>query len=382
MEAVGRLAGGVAHDFNNLLTVILGYAEILLMKEHSRDVASTERAESLTQIRDAGESAAALTQQLLAFSRRQVLRPQVLSLNMVVENTEKLLRRLIGEDVKLQSVQSENLRTIEADPGQLSQVLMNLAVNARDAMPDGGMLIIETANIDLDSDYAIVNPHVTPGRYVQLSVSDSGIGMDEETQQRIFEPFFTTKEVGKGTGLGLASVYGIVQQSGGHIWVYSEPGHGTTFKLYFPAVNQPANAEEFPTLTLRSLQGKETILVAEDAGAVRELTKTVLEGHGYHVLVADNGQNALEIAQRYAGRIDLLLTDVVMPGLNGGQLAELLTAKYSGLHVLFMSGYTNDAVLQRGILAPGNVLLQKPFSPVSLARAVRDVLDGVTTGTA
>jgi two-component system cell cycle sensor histidine kinase/response regulator CckA len=377
MEAVGRLAGGVAHDFNNLLTVILGYADMLLTSERRDDEESRDRADQLQAVRDAGENAASLTQQLLAFSRQQVLRPQVLSLNSIVTSTEKLLRRVIGEDIKLQSKQSDDLRPIEADPGQLSQVLMNLAVNARDAMPNGGMLIIETSNIDLDADYALIYPNVTPGLYVQLSVSDSGIGMDEETQRRIFEPFFTTKELGKGTGLGLASVYGIVQQSGGHIWVYSELGMGTTFKVYFPAVEQTADLEVFPEPAQRPLRGTETILIAEDAGAVRELSKTVLESYGYHVLIADNGPKALDVARQYVGHIDLLLTDVVMPGMNGRELAETMGNSNEGLKVLFMSGYTNDAVLQRGILGPGMTLLQKPFTPTILARAVRDVLDGV-----
>ncbi|MGV3710032.1 MAG: ATP-binding protein [Gemmatimonas sp.] len=379
MEAVGRLAGGVAHDFNNLLTVILGYTDILLSGESRDDQDSRDRADQLQAVRDAGENAASLTQQLLAFSRQQVLRPQILSLNNVVASTEKLLRRVIGEDIKLQSKQSEDLRRIEADPGQLSQVLMNLAVNARDAMPNGGMLMIETANIDLDADYAIIYPNVTPGPYVQLSVSDSGIGMDEETQRRIFEPFFTTKELGKGTGLGLASVYGIVQQSGGHIWVYSELGMGTTFKVYFPAVDQTADIEVFPEPVQRPLRGTETVLIAEDAGAVRELSKTVLENHGYHVLIADNGLKAIEVANQYVGQIDLLLTDVVMPSMNGRELAEHMSTAFPSIKVLFMSGYTNDAVLQRGILGPGVTLLQKPFTPAILARAVRDVLDEVAT---
>ena len=374
MEAVGSLAGGVAHDFNNLLTVILGYCEILLLDENENDSAALERIDQLKQIRDAGQSAAGLTRQLLAFSRQQVLQPQTLSLNTVVANTEKLLGRLIGEDVHLQSTQRAELRQIKADPGQLEQVLMNLAVNARDAMPQGGTLMIETSNVDLEESVAAVYSEVTPGRYVQLSVTDSGTGMDKETERRIFEPFFTTKGVGKGTGLGLASVYGIVQQSGGHIWVYSEVGHGTAFKIFFPAVDDD-DAQSAVTETPGLLRGTETILIAEDSDAVRVLTQNVLRDFGYTVISADTPAAAVAMSAAYAQPIHLLLTDVVMPGMNGSQLAQLLQEQRAGLKVLFMSGYTSDAVLQRGILGPNMTLLQKPFTPPALARTVRAVLD-------
>jgi two-component system, cell cycle sensor histidine kinase and response regulator CckA len=369
MEAVGRLAGGVAHDFNNLLTVITSYGELLLEDLPPGDA----RREDLEQIRKAAGDAAGLTRQLLAFSRQQVLEPTVLDLNTVVTGAEKMLQRLIGEDVALVSVLNPELGAIKADPGQIEQVIMNLAVNARDAMPDGGKLTVETANIELDTTYTEQHSVVTPGRYILLSVSDSGSGMDEHTRAHVFEPFFTTKDQGKGTGLGLATVYGIVKQTGGFIWVYSEPGVGTTFKLYFPRVDEAAT----PQVTApprENLRGTETVLVAEDAPAVRAVACEVLARHGYTVLQAVNGRAALTLGSEHGGPIHLLVTDVIMPEMSGRQLADRLKEIRPELKVLFVSGYTDDAITRHGVLEPGIAFLQKPFTPDSLARKVREVL--------
>jgi len=371
MEAVGRLAGGVAHDFNNLLTVITSYSDILL-----EDLAPQDpRREDVEEIRKAAVSAAGLTHQLLAFSRQQVLEPRVLDVNAVLASAEKLLKRLLGEDIELVTALTPQLGAVKADPGQLEQVIVNLAVNARDAMPDGGKLTIETAKADMDEAYVWDHPLAKPGPYVMLAVSDTGVGMDEQTQRRIFEPFFTTKEAGKGTGLGLATVYGIVKQSGGFIWVYSELGNGTTFKIYLPRVDEPVETVTAPVAPTESLRGTETVLLVEDAAAVRAVTRQVLDRLGYTVLEAPNGAAALHLATKHHGPIQLLLTDVIMPELGGRQLAEQLTALRPELRVLYASGYTDDAVVRHGVLKPGIAYLQKPFTPEVLARKVREVLD-------
>jgi len=370
MEAVGRLAGGVAHDFNNLLTVIISYSDLLL-EDLGRD---DPKREDVAAVRKAAEGAAALTHQLLAFSRQQVLQPKVLDVNATVANTEKLLRRLIGEDIQLVAKLGSGLGSVKADPGQIEQVIMNLAVNARDAMPAGGQLTIETANVEMDEAYVRGHPLAQPGRYVMLAVSDTGTGMDEQTKAHIFEPFFTTKELGKGTGLGLATVYGIVKQSGGFIWLYSEPGHGTSFKIYMPRVDESAERAT-PAAAAPLPRGTETILVVEDAPAVRAVTRQVLERQGYTVLEAPNGGAALVLATKHHGPIHLLLTDVVMPGVNGRQLAEQLARPRPDMMVLFTSGYTDDSVVRHGVLESGIAYLQKPFTPDGVARKVREVLD-------
>ena len=371
MEAVGRLAGGVAHDFNNLLTVITSYVDLIMDDLPPDD----SRRQDLGEVAKAATTAAGLTRQLLAFSRQQVLEPRVLDLNGVVAAAGKLLKRLIGDDVALATVLAPDLGRVRADPGQVEQVLMNLAVNARDAMPDGGQLTIETANTRLDATYTMEHAPVDSGPYVQLSVSDTGSGIDAETQRRMFEPFFTTKEVGKGTGLGLATVYGIVKQSGGFIWVYSEPGHGATFKIYLPSIDEAREADERRGGAPPSLKGTETVMLVEDADPLRAVSQRILERHGYTVIDAPNGRVALEKARANPGVIDLLMTDAVMPGMSGRQLAEQLQELRPDLKVLFVSGYTDDAVIRHGILTPGMAFLQKPFSPEMLARKVREVLD-------
>jgi PAS domain S-box-containing protein len=373
MEAVGQLAGGIAHDFNNLLTVILGYSGVIRGQLQDDHPVRPE----VDEIQKAGERAATLTRQLLAFSRRQVLLPQVLDVNAVVTDVDKMLRRLIGEDVDLRTVCDPGTGRVKADPGQLEQVLMNLAVNARDAMPGGGKLTIATRNVEVGEAYAREHVPMKPGSYVMLSVSDTGVGMDAQTKARIFEPFFTTKEKGKGTGLGLATVYGIVKQSGGFIWVYSEPEHGTAFKIYFPRVEEEAeharrrSAPQAP----ESVSGTETLLLVEDEEGVRRLAREVLEKHGYTVLEASGRQSALDLAEHHSGPIHLVLTDVVMPEMDGPEVATRLSALRPGIKVLYMSGYTNDAVLHRGLLDAGVAFLQKPFSPKELARRVRELLD-------
>jgi len=371
MEAVGQLAGGVAHDFNNLLTVITSYGDLLLSDLEATD----PRRKDVEEIRKAALGAAGLTRQLLAFSRQQVLEPRVLELNAIVSSAEKMLQRLIGEDIGLVTVLAPDLGAVKADPGQLEQVIMNLAVNARDAMPEGGKLTLETANMELDATYTAEHTPVRPGAYVVLSVSDTGVGMDEQTKRRIFEPFFTTKEQGKGTGLGLATVYGIVKQSGGFIWVYSEVGHGTTFKVYFPRVDEPADVAQRAATLPASVRGTETVLLAEDAAALRAVARRVLERGGYTVLEAPSGKTALDLAVEHDGRIHLLITDVIMPEMSGRQLAERLKEQRPELKVLFVSGYTDDSIIRHGILEPGIAFLQKPFSPEVLARKVREVLD-------
>jgi PAS domain S-box-containing protein len=370
MEAIGRLAGGVAHDFNNVLTAIFGYVDLLREEIPADSTAQHDLAE----VRKASERAASLTKQLLAFSRQQVLEPMVLEPNALVEDFEKMLHRLIGEDVELRLSLARDTGNVLADPGQLQQVLMNLVVNARDAMPTGGKLIVETANTELSDEYAELHQPVVPGRYVMLAVSDTGTGMTQETKARIFEPFFTTKEKGKGTGLGLSTVYGIVKQSGGYVWVYSELGRGTTFKIYLPRVDAAPDTV-LPAREPASVTGTETILLAEDDDVLRPLAKGLLEKLGYKVLDAADAMAALEAARQCTEVIHLLLTDVVMPGPSGRELARQLGKSRPGTKVLYVSGYTDDAIVHHGMLEPGLNFLQKPFTPASLARKVREVLD-------
>jgi two-component system cell cycle sensor histidine kinase/response regulator CckA len=370
MEAIGRLAGSVAHDFNNLLSVILGHGSFLLEDLKTADPIREE----IVAIVAAGERAADLTRQLLAFSRRQVLAPRVLDLNAVVRDSEKMLRRLLRADIELVTRYDRDLVRVKVDPGQVDQIMMNLAVNARDAMPDGGKLTIETRRAVLDDAYASEHFDVTPGLHAMLAVSDTGVGMDKETQARIFEPFFTTKAQGKGTGLGLSTIFGIVKQSGGNIWVYSEPGKGTTFRIYFPSANGTEETVEeiTPPTTLR---GVETVLVAEDQEQVRHVACEILRRQGYHVLEAQNAGDALLVCERHPLPIHLLVTDVVMPKMNGRELAERLLVVRPDMKVLFMSGYTDNAIVHHGILDPDVAYVQKPLVPDVFARRVREVLD-------
>jgi PAS domain S-box-containing protein len=367
LEAIGQLAGGVAHDFNNLLTVIGGYSSILLNKF---DQDSPFRA-SVEEIKKASDRAGGLTRQLLAFSRKQILQPEILDLNVVVSDLDKMVRRLIGEDIDLLALTDPKLGKVKADPGQIEQVLLNLIVNARDAMPDGGKLTIETAHATLSDDYALSHAAVS-GSYVMLAVSDTGCGMDAELQKHVFEPFFTTKPAGKGTGLGLATVYGIVKQSEGHIWLYSEPGKGTCFKIYLPCVDEAlaARAAE-PSVP----KGTETLLLVEDEDQVRSIVQAILEQQGYDVLTAANGEEALKLAKLHGPGIRMLMTDVVMPQMSGRQLAEELTSIRPQLKVLYMSGYTDDAIVRHGLLDASLNFIQKPFDAASVARKVREVLD-------
>jgi PAS domain S-box-containing protein len=369
MEGIGRLAGGIAHDFNNVLGVILGYGDRLL-----RRLPEDERKE-IREVMKAAEHAATLTRQLLSFSRKQVLEPRILDPNVVVQEIEGMLRRIIGEDIHLVTALRQRGGAIKADPGQLHQVIMNLAINARDAMPNGGTLTIETADTELDESYAAEHIEVCPGPYVMLAVNDTGIGMDRETQSRIFEPFFTTKEAGKGTGLGLATVYGIVKQSGGHLWVYSELGHGTTFKVYLPRVANAAEAAQAPTASNPLPKGTETILLVEDDESLRDLAREILEEQGYAVLKASTGKMALELAEEHAGPIHLVMTDLVMPGMSGRELAERVMRRRLESRVLFMSGYTDDALERQGILEGNAAFVGKPFTLDGLLRKVREVLD-------
>jgi PAS domain S-box-containing protein len=375
IEAVGRLAGGVAHDFNNLLNVITGYGQMLFRR--LTDGPEREKTKAILQ---AAERAAGLTRQLLAFSRKQVLEPKVLDLNAVVSGMDEMLRRLIGEDIELQTDLAPDLGRTRADPGQIEQVLMNLVVNARDAMPRGGRVTLETGNAEMDETYVRDHLGARPGRYVSLAVRDTGLGMDAETQKHIFEPFFTTKEKGKGTGLGLATVYGIVKQSEGYIWVDSAPGAGTTVRVYLPLVEgepvaegpkRPAVPEQAPA------RGTETVLLVEDEEMVRRMTREVLEGAGYHVLEASSGFDALRVSSGHGGRLDLLLTDVVMPGMSGRELAERLAPVRPGMKVLYMSGHTDDAIFHHGVTQAGTGFLQKPFTPEALERRIRELLGQV-----
>jgi PAS domain S-box-containing protein len=370
MEAVGRLAGGIAHDFNNLLTIIKGYTELARRRAETPELRT-----DIERIEDASERAAALVRQLLAFSRKQVLQPKNLDLNGVVGGLEQLLRRLLGEHVQLQTNLDAKLGTIKADPSQVEQVLMNLVVNARDAMPEGGRLIIETSNAELDQKYASEHVSVKPGPYVMLAVSDTGVGMSAETVAHIFEPFFTTKGTSRGTGLGLATTYGIVKQSGGYIWVYSEPGQGTTFKVYLPRFEEEAEASAAAKVRTKAPKGSETILLVEDDEAVRELTEMVLKTYGYNVLVAEEPQHAQKLSDTPGLDIALVLTDVVMPTMSGRELVKRLTDKHPHLRVLYMSGYTDNVITSGGVLEPGLAFLQKPFTPALLANKVREVLD-------
>lgn len=369
LEAVGKLSGGIAHDFNNILGVIIGYSEALQQKMGADD----PMREAIDEIEKAGQRAAALTQQLLAFSRKQVLEPKVLDLNSIVADVEKMLRRLIGEDVGLEIISSPTLGRVKADRGQIEQVILNLAVNARDAMPRGGQLKIETMNADLDEDDARRKRYVVPGHYVMLQVSDTGMGMTAEVQAHIFEPFYTTKEQGKGTGLGLATVYGVIKQSGGYIWLESEIGKGSKFQVYLPR-SEGAVVEPVRNAPPLIAHGLGTILVAEDEPSLRKLTCNMLKEVGYTVLEAEDAPKAIEIAKHYECDIDLLLTDVVMPGMSGRELAENLSLKCPGMKILYMSGYTDGAVAAHGILESGIVILRKPFSRVQLQQSVAEML--------
>lgn len=379
IEAIGRLAGGIAHDFNNLLTAIKGYSELVLVDlagstEGRVDVGQLR--EDVDQIRKAADRAATLTAQLLAFGRRQVLQPRLLDLNVCVAEMEKMLRRVISEDIEMRLAFGSVDACVTADPTQIEQVLMNLVLNARDAMPDGGRLTIETGEATLDEAYAARHVGVTPGEYVCLSVSDTGHGMDHATQARLFEPFFTTKEIGKGTGLGLATAYGIIKQSGGNIWAYSEQGLGTTIKVYLPRSRGTVPSAPPAVVTPASLSGSETLLVVEDEPAVRRLICGVLRRCGYTVLAAEDGYDALHVSEGYPTPIDLLLTDVVMPGMNGRLLADRLRAERSGLRILYMSGYTENAIVDDGKLESGTDFIEKPFTPEELTSKVRQALNG------
>ncbi len=374
MEAVGRLAGGIAHDFNNLLTIISGYTELALSRPHL----PYEVRGDIERIENASGRAAGLVRQLLAFSRKQVLQPKILDLNKIVLNLDTLLRRLMDERIEMVTRVREDIGKVKADPAQIEQVIMNLVVNARDAMPEGGRLVVETCDTELDANYALDHVTVKPGRYVMLAVSDTGVGMDKHTVAHIFEPFFTTKESGRGTGLGLSTVYGIVKQSGGYIWVYSEPGKGSTFKVYLPRVDdQPEDilgAQAAPG----KQSAKETILVVEDEEAVRELIQTVLTEKGYEVIAAQDPEHAEKAAVQFKGEIHLLLTDMVMPGISGRELATRISARRRDIRVLYMSGYTDNVITAGGMLEKGLAFLQKPFSPAVLAQKVREVLSHTT----
>jgi two-component system cell cycle sensor histidine kinase/response regulator CckA len=373
MEAIGTLAGGVAHDFNNILTSIIGNAELMLM---TVDKDGPLR-EEIEEIKIAGERAAALTRQLLAFSRKQIVQPEILDLNELLTDIEKMVVRLIGEDVEIRMIPESALWRIEIDPGQMEQVIINLAVNARDAMPTGGKLTIETANMDLDENYFAEHGIVEerPGPYVMMAVSDTGSGMDKEVQEHIFDPFYTTKEKGKGTGLGLSTIYGIVKQNNGFIWVYSEPGQGSTFEVYLPKVKGDVKAEEKGQTPVENLDGFETVLIVEDNDSLRKLARTVLKQNGYKVLAAENGEDALRISMGNKGPIDLIVTDVVMPKMSGRETVERLQPLYPKMKVIYMSGYTDNSIVHHGVLTPGLNFLEKPFSPEGLARKVREVLD-------
>src|SRR5438445_3228125 len=375
MEAVGRLAGGIAHDFNNLLTVMIGRSQLLLRRLGAQDPVRAD----IELMEQTADRAADLTRQLLAFSRKQVLQPAVLDLSAVVANMAEMLRRLIGEDIALVTALDPALGHVKADPGQIEQIVMNLAANARDAMSKGGRLTLETANAELDAAYARRHVDVHPGPHVMLAVSDTGVGMTPETQAHIFEPFFTTKGPGHGTGLGLATVYGIVKQSDGHIWVYSEAGRGTTFKIYLPRVEEAVDPSVARPRLPEPARGHETILLVEDEPAVRDLARDVLRAHGYTVLEARHGREALLISERHSGPIHLMLTDVVMPEMSGRELASRLASLRPTMPVIYMSGYTDAAVVHHGVLDPGTTFLQTPFTPDALARTMRQVLDPLLT---
>lgn len=375
MESIGRLAGGIAHDFNNLLTPMIGYAEMALMDLNPADPLYRD----FEEIREAAERAKNLTGQLLAFSRRQMLEMKIVNLNKIISSFKKMLQRIIGEDVEIATSLDPDLVNIKGDPPQIQQVLMNLCINARDAMPQGGRLTIETANVVLDTAYAKGRPGVEPGPYAMLAVSDNGIGMERETVDKIFEPFFTTKAPGKGTGLGLATVYGIVKQHGGNIWVYSEPGRGTTFKIYLPKATGSAQPDKVAEKQPKFKAGKGTVLVVEDETAVRKLACNILRNHGYEVLEANSSPDALRLAETHGGQIDLLLTDVVMPQMNGRELYRHVASLRPDVKVLYMSGYTDDVIAHHGVLDAQIEFLQKPFTVDGLVRKVRKLLTGETT---
>ena len=367
LEAIGRLAGGVAHDFNNLLTVISGYAEVL-----RGDVGTHE---AVDQIERAADQAASLTRQLLAFSRRQVLNPQPVDVNEIVRDMQPMLERIIGDDVQVAVHLADGIASVEADRSQIERIVLNLAANARDAMPRGGRLTFETSLVELDDDYQATHGDVSPGPHVLLAISDTGVGMSDEVRRHLFEPFFTTKGAGEGTGLGLATVFGVVRQSGGAIYVYSEEGRGTTFKIYLPVAADAARPLDGDSPPPSAARGDETIVVVEDDQGVRELVQLMLRGHGYEVLTAADGETAARLCAEHPGGVDLLLTDVVMPELNGRVLAERLEAMFPALRVLFMSGYSDEAVVRHGIIRPNTAFIEKPFSESGLARKVREVLD-------
>jgi len=370
MESIGRLAGGVAHDFNNLLTVILSVVKV--MEQGRRDAAD---AGDLKQITAAAERAAQLTSRLLAFARKQITEPKVIDLNALVLGIDELLRRLIGEHITLKTVCQPGLGAVRVDPTQIEQVVVNLAVNARDAMEAGGTLTIETQNVELGADYAAMHPEVKPGEYVMIGVSDTGAGMDQTTLARVFEPFFTTKAHGKGSGLGLATSYGIVKQSGGSIWAYSELGHGTTFKVYLPRVREALSVPERKPDSVPAT-GNETLLLVEDDELVRRIAVRILTNHGYRVHAAADGAEALRRFTELEGRIDAVITDVILPSLNAKELVAELSRRKPGLRVLYTSGYTENTVVHQGVVDAGVNFLAKPYLPVDLARAVRDLLDG------
>jgi signal transduction histidine kinase len=371
VEAIGRLAGGVAHDFNNLLMTILGCSEILLRDFDRED----PRREEVEEIRRAAQRATSLTHQLLAFGRRQVLQPRVLDLNEIVENMNRMLQRMIGEDIQFLTILSPGLWPVKVDPGQIEQVIMNLVVNARDAMPEGGRLTLETTNMNLDEEYARRHISMKPGPYVMMAVTDTGCGMDAETQSHLFEPFFTTKEKGKGTGLGLSTVYGIIKQSGGNIWAYSEAGRGSTFKVYLPRVTEAVKRYKPKEIAPVLAKGTETILLVEDEEAVRTMISRVLQGSGYRILEACQGKEAIEVCQKHPGVIHLMVTDVIMPQMSGRELAERLAAVRPEMKVLFMSGYPDKAIVHHGVLDPGTAFLQKPFTLTALETKVREILE-------
>jgi len=369
MEAIGRLAGGVAHDFNNLPSVILSYAEFAINRLRDDDPLRND----LLEVKKAGERAAVLTHQLLAFGSKHLLQPVPIDVNRIAEDVESMLRRILGEDIEFVQVLAPNLGVVKADPGQIEQVLVNLVVNAREAMPEGGTLTIETSNVEFGEEYAACRAEVSPGSYVQIAVTDTGCGMDGQLKERIFEPFFTTK--GKGTGLGLSTVYGIVKRSGGRIWVYSEPGHGTTFKIYLP--REPSL--KATSRRLRAIaapgSGDETILLVEDEKAIREVAKRALETAGYKVLSAAAADQAMQTAAQHKGEIHLLLTDVVMPRMSGRALAHEISKARPGIKIVYMSGYADNAFVNQGVVEEGTHFISKPFAGSDLTRKVRDVLD-------
>jgi len=371
MEAIGRLAGGVAHDFNNLLTVIIGYSELILGQIAEED----SLYHKVRQIDRAGRRAEALTRQLLAFSRKQILQPKIINLNQMIGDMEKMLNRLIGEHIELQTILADELFFLKADPGQIEQVIMNLSINARDAMPEGGKLVITTGNCMIEKSVPSEFENVNPGSYIELTITDNGIGMDNVLKKQIFEPFFTTKEKGKGTGLGLSTVYGIIKQSNGGIRVESSKGRGTSFQILFPQTDAISDEGQDANVTVSDLKGTETLLLVEDEDALRAMAEEALKGVGYNVLQAENGQEALKLAVNYNHNIDLVLTDVVMPKMNGRKMIEEIVKIHPEISVLYMSGYTDDAIIHHGVLDQNTEFIAKPFKPTSLLQKIRMVLD-------